>query len=231
VFLHNPRTPELLSASIPTIVELVDLLLPPRALSKFEGKQRFDRLCSVLGEGIIGNVWIHASRDTATIRATIDQVPLLVEALGVCTVRYLRPLILQLLNPLYPPPPGVHRTSSREDDELRISSLRSLSSVIEGCQNRVFAWRKTVLDAVARCWVYECENPAANTATIRLGLLDVISSLSTACPGVTKHEIPRLREAYPALGDILPIRGRMESTKQTLNNDTGDGFDIQGESK
>jgi len=90
VFLHNPKTPELLSASIPTIVGLVDLLLPARALSKAGGKQRFDRLCSILGEGIIGSVWIHAARDVATIRATIDQVPLLVESLGVCAVRYLK---------------------------------------------------------------------------------------------------------------------------------------------
>jgi hypothetical protein len=90
VFLHNPKTPELLSIAIPAIVELVDLLLPIRALSKEQGKQRFDRLCSVLGEGIIGSIWVHASRDVATIRATIDQVPLLVESLGVCAVRYLK---------------------------------------------------------------------------------------------------------------------------------------------
>ena len=90
VFLHNPKTPELLSTCIPTIVELVDLLLPARTLNKAGGKQRFDRLCSILGEGIIGSVWIHAARDVATIRATIDQVPLLVKSLGVCTVRYLK---------------------------------------------------------------------------------------------------------------------------------------------
>jgi len=98
VFLHNPKTPELLSTSIPTIVELVDLLLPARALSKAGGKQRFDRLCSILGEGIIGSVWIHAARDVATIRATIDQVPLLVESLGVCAVRYLK------ASPFHPQP-------------------------------------------------------------------------------------------------------------------------------
>lgn len=90
VFLHNPKTPELLSTSIPTIVELVDLLLPARALSKAGGKQRFDRLCSVLGDAIIGGIWIHASRDITTIRATIDQVPLLIESSGICAVRYLK---------------------------------------------------------------------------------------------------------------------------------------------
>lgn len=95
VFLHNPQTPELLSASIPTIIELVDLLLPTKALNKAGGKQRFDRLCSVLGEAIIGSIWIHASRDIATVRATIDQVPLLVGSLGVCAVRYLKASLLR----------------------------------------------------------------------------------------------------------------------------------------
>ena len=88
-FLHNPQTPELLSASIPTAVELVDLLLPARTPSKAGGRQRFDRLSSILGEGIIGSIWSHASRDVDTIRATVDQVPLLVRSLGICAVRYL----------------------------------------------------------------------------------------------------------------------------------------------
>lgn len=95
MFLHNPKTPELVSTSIPTIVTLVDLLFPTGALSKAGGKQRFDRLCLVLGESIIGSVWIHASRDVAAIRATIDQVPLLVGSLGVCAVRYLKASLLQ----------------------------------------------------------------------------------------------------------------------------------------
>jgi hypothetical protein len=101
VFLHDPKTPELLSTSIPTIVELVDLLLPVRTLSKAGGKQRFDRLCSALGGAIIGGIWIHASQDIATIQATIDQVPLLVESLGICAVRYLKASLLQLSPQVY----------------------------------------------------------------------------------------------------------------------------------
>lgn len=153
-------------------------MLPARALSKAGGKQRFDRLCSVLGEGIIGAIWTHASRDVVTIRVTIDQVPLLVESLGVCAVRYLKviflhyslrilfadresaqPLVLQLLNPLYPPAPGVQRAVSKGAHELKISSLKSLSFVVTVCRDRISAWKKTILDAVARCWVHESENP------------------------------------------------------------------------
>jgi hypothetical protein len=93
-FLNNSKTPDLLSIAIPTIVELVDLTLPAITLSKAYGKQRFDRLCSVLGESIVGNIWIHASRDVSVIQATIDQIPLLVASLGVCATRYLRVNIL-----------------------------------------------------------------------------------------------------------------------------------------
>jgi len=231
VFVHDPKTPELLSSSIPAIVELVDLLLPARALSKAGGKQRFDRLCSVLGEGIIGNIWIHASRDVATIRATIDQVPLLVESLGVCAVRYLKPLVLQLLNPIYPPPPGVQPMESQEAHELKISSLRSLSSVITACRDRIPVWKKTILDAVVRCWVNECENPGPNTSLIRLGLLQVTSSLSLTCPSILESEIPRLKATCPTLCDIFPLKQTDRVTEDaSLNNGTEGGHGIQNES-
>lgn len=126
VFLHDPRTPKLLSAAISTIAELVDLLLPARLLSKGEGKQRFDRLCSVLGECIIGSVWIHASRDVSTIRATIDQVPLLVESLGICAVRYLKVNIIR-------PSPRV--CFSDQDKLSHLSSNYSIPSTrrLPGC--------------------------------------------------------------------------------------------------
>ena len=57
--------------------------------------------------------------------------------------------------------------ASQGDDKLRISSLRSLSSVIKACQDRISAWKKTVLDAVARCWVYELENPGGEFVFMR----------------------------------------------------------------
>jgi hypothetical protein len=61
-----------------------------------KGKQRFDQLCSMLGDGIIGSIWMYASRDVATIKASIEVLPMLVEALDIGSVRYLK-VSLQLL--------------------------------------------------------------------------------------------------------------------------------------
>lgn len=55
-----------------------------------KGKQQFDQLASILGDGIIGNVWLYASRDVSAIRASIDVLPIIVEALGIGSVRYLK---------------------------------------------------------------------------------------------------------------------------------------------
>ena len=133
------------------------------------------------------------------------------------------------------------------------------------CRDRIYAWKKTILDAVARCWVYESENPkrksalptnhrrnglsslrAANTAMIRLGLLEVTSSLSSACPSIievrraiglhneihpeviSQHDIPRLKSAYPALGDIFPQV--IKVTNQGLDDGTEDEYSARSES-
>jgi len=79
---------------------------------------------------------------------------------------------------------------------------------------------------------------AENTQTIRLGLRKVISSLSAACPSIIevrsitcfrngdlfecylKHEIPKLKAAHPALGDMLPDAQTNDSTKEALGSDT-----------
>lgn len=145
-----------------------------------------------------------------------------------------------------------------------MSSLRALSSLVKTCRDRIPAWRKTILDAVSRCWVHGLENPgrqfvflisdrqsdrnplrAANNPTIRLGLLEVISSLSVACPSIlqvrpttpfrhgnspeaiSKDEIPRLRGSYPALGDIFPDAQTSSATEHTPDGDTND---VHGES-
>ena len=51
---------------------------------------RFDQLCSLLGDGIIGNIWVYASRDPDTLQASIDVIPEIVRALEIGTTRYLK---------------------------------------------------------------------------------------------------------------------------------------------
>ena len=90
-FLHNPKTPVVIRTSVPTLVSLINIISPTSCLEKNDrGKQRFDQLSSILGEGIIGSIWMYASRDLGAMHASIDVLPLIVDALGIGSVRYLK---------------------------------------------------------------------------------------------------------------------------------------------
>ena len=83
-FLHNSETPSLIRATIPASVQLTTMTTPPASST------RFDQLCSLLGDGIIGNIWVYASRDPDTLQASIDVIPEIVRALDIGTTRYLK---------------------------------------------------------------------------------------------------------------------------------------------
>ena len=83
-FLENPETPALIRAAIPASVSLVLLTTSPGSA------KRFDQLCEILGNGIIGGIWFYAMHEQTTIEASIDVLPGLVHALGIGTARYLK---------------------------------------------------------------------------------------------------------------------------------------------
>lgn len=82
--LRDPRTPELIRSAVRTALVLVERTTQPGS------SQRFDRLCALLGDGIIDTVWAYASLDAPTIKATLDVTPDILKALGVGSARYLR---------------------------------------------------------------------------------------------------------------------------------------------
>lgn len=51
---------------------------------------RVDKLCQLLGENIIGGVWVYAPRESAAIGASMDILGILVQALGIGSARYLK---------------------------------------------------------------------------------------------------------------------------------------------
>lgn len=69
---------------IPTCICLVDLTTPPRS------SQRFDQLCALLGDGIIGTVWVHGMREEAVVQASVEVFPALFKSLGIGCARYLK---------------------------------------------------------------------------------------------------------------------------------------------
>jgi hypothetical protein len=82
--LHDPFSPSLIRHAVPTTITLVNLLNPQASASRFE------KLCHVLGEGIIGGVWVYASRELDTVEASMHACEALVRDLGIGSVRYLK---------------------------------------------------------------------------------------------------------------------------------------------
>jgi Tti2 family len=52
--------------------------------------ERFDQLCSLLGEGIISGIWLYAEDKPEVMLATFDSLPQLIAALGIGTMRFMK---------------------------------------------------------------------------------------------------------------------------------------------
>lgn len=94
VHLHSPLTPEILQRSIPLLLRVIDLTTPVNS------KRRFDEVCALLGDGIIGGIWIYASAEWATLEASMYALPDVLRELGIGSIRYLKvQFIILLLGP------------------------------------------------------------------------------------------------------------------------------------
>jgi hypothetical protein len=83
-FLHSPHTPDILRAAIPALTNLIERTTQPGS------EQRFTQLCALLGDGVIGSVWMYSSEDPDAVEASVDVLPILVRALGIGATRYLK---------------------------------------------------------------------------------------------------------------------------------------------
>ncbi|KAJ7783395.1 hypothetical protein B0H14DRAFT_3507099 [Mycena olivaceomarginata] len=174
--LQSPETPRAVSTSL----TLIRLTTPAGSAA------RFDQLCALLGDGIVGSVWPYASGDRLpALVASIDALPPVLEMLGVGCARYMKVLVAQLVHPLAPPNP----TSA----PLQLSSLRALGALIAACPDRIPAWKGTILNAVARCW-------------LKAALKTVSRALARACPSVLQDEYPRFVAADAEIfGDLFAV--------------------------
>lgn len=83
-FLHDPSTPDLIRETVPTAVKLIKMTSDP------DSEESFDRLSDLVGEGIIGGIWVYSRYDEgAVIEASMDVLPEVVHALGIGSARYL----------------------------------------------------------------------------------------------------------------------------------------------
>lgn len=82
--LNNPETADLIRATVPTMLSLIRLTTSPGSV------ERFDQLCALLGDGIIGSVWMYTPHDLDAMLASLDVLPSVVSPLGIGSARYLK---------------------------------------------------------------------------------------------------------------------------------------------
>jgi hypothetical protein len=70
--------------AIPTYLSLLE------KTTDQDSPERVDQLFKLLGETVIGSVWVYAARDPETIEASIDALPHILDTLGVCSIRFLK---------------------------------------------------------------------------------------------------------------------------------------------
>ncbi|EMD40978.1 hypothetical protein CERSUDRAFT_111551 [Gelatoporia subvermispora B] len=181
-FLRNPETPELLRTSVLAALTLVGRSAPPGSA------ERFDRLCAILGDSIIGSVWVHSSGDSDALEASIDVLPDIIKALDIGAARYLKALIPQLVFPLQPA--AGHAPPIR----LQLGSLRALAAVVQACAPRMCDWKCTVLEGVLKCWVTLMDSAAEgdDVLQVKVALREVCGQLLLACPSMQEDEYAKL---------------------------------------
>ncbi|EJF63083.1 hypothetical protein DICSQDRAFT_103604 [Dichomitus squalens LYAD-421 SS1] len=197
-FLQHRETPDLIRATVPTSVRLTEL-------TTADGSEtRFDQLCALLGDCILANIWLYASRELDALQASVDAIPILVRTLGVGTSRYLKGLIPQLVFPLIPSP------DNGASVEYKLSSLQALLAVVEVSAPRIPKWRGTILEAILKCWV---DIPSNATAEETIQLKDhcraVCAVLWTVCQSVAEAvhgDYERILSLNPKLfGPLLQL--------------------------
>jgi hypothetical protein len=159
-----------LRAAVPAAANLID------RTTAYGSEQRFSQLSSLLGDGLIGSVWMYGSEDADTVEASVDVLPNVVRALGVGSTRYLKvsmntfrvysridqyqALIPQLMHPLHPVP-----FKKPHNIALQLSSLRALGTVMQECAPRIQFWKGTIVEGVAKCWVALRDTKKADEGT------------------------------------------------------------------
>ncbi|KAI8984971.1 hypothetical protein BD414DRAFT_441962 [Trametes punicea] len=170
-FLHDPETPDLIRAAVSTHLRLIQMTTDEGSAARFE------QLCSLLGDSIIGNIWIYASREPGVIEASMDCIPEIVGMLDVGTTRYLKALIPQLVFPLIPAPENGASVG------YKLSSARALHSVLRVCVPRIHKWRGTISEAALKCWVELADAGVDDEAVsaLRYELRNICAALAEAC--------------------------------------------------
>ncbi|KAF8650707.1 hypothetical protein AX16_005080 [Volvariella volvacea WC 439] len=224
--LNNPLTPSILNVTFPTI------LLHIAKTTSIGSQDRFDKLCHVLGEGIIGGIWIHAEEKVEIVGVSLIWLKEVVRELGIGSVRYLKAIVTQLVHILYPPNYAAlilgansEVTANLPPAHLQIRALEALSVVIQVCHQRIPGrWSEAILDGICRCWIVrvvdrvkgikdeQSEEVAdwlsfsassmVDTSGLEKALRSTCEVLRSTCPPIQTH-VDRILEADPESFQML----------------------------
>ncbi|EIN10221.1 hypothetical protein PUNSTDRAFT_50904 [Punctularia strigosozonata HHB-11173 SS5] len=195
--LHNPSTPDLIRAAVLPHLRLIDLVTSPGSA------ERFSKLCALLGDGIIGSVWMYAAQDMPTIEASMEVLPDVVRALDIGSVRYLKALIPQLVHPLCSPSDLTEKKMPLA--RLRTVAVRALLVVMSECSVRMRGWKGTIIDGIVRCWVdvSKSRRTTPDDERLKADLREVAVQLARACPSVLANEYKVVLDTDPGLEPLL----------------------------
>ncbi len=84
--IRDPESPDLLRTSIAAWLTLTT------KTTDVGSAEQFDRLSVLLGEHIIGSVWLYGSAIAPVILATVEALPPVVRQLGIGSARFLKVL-------------------------------------------------------------------------------------------------------------------------------------------
>jgi len=141
-FLHDRSTADLIRETVPAIGSLINMTTDP------DSEERFDRLCYLVGEGIIGGIWVYARHEESdVIEASTDVLPEVVHALGIGTARYLNGLIPQCTFLIAP------NDTRPEPATTNLSALKALIAIMEECQPRLNRFKGSIFGTAGECWM------------------------------------------------------------------------------
>jgi len=209
-FLHSPFTPAVLRAAVPAATNLIE------RTTEYGSEERLSQLSALLGDGVIGSVWMYSSEDAGTVEASVDVLPIVVRALGVGAVRYLKALIPQLTHPLHPVP------YKKPNIALQLSSLHALGTVMQECAPRIQYWKGTIVEGVAKCWValWDAKKVDEDSEKLRDALRDVCTGLYEVAPSVRDEYVRLLRLDTSIFEGLVGDLPSLESEVDTLEKGT-----------
>ncbi|KAJ1311268.1 hypothetical protein OPQ81_009766 [Rhizoctonia solani] len=183
--LTSDSGPELLRATMPCYLALVDLVLPNDDLN------RYTKLAELLTDVIIPG-WLYASSRVDVMIGSVFALSLVVQVLGAGSIRFLKAIIPQLTENLSPKEfSPIHTTRN-----LQIASAKCLLLVMINARPRIPYWRVRILDSLLRCWVEVGENRSTYAGPeheeLRELLVSIFRELLASSQNLIENEISTL---------------------------------------